>query len=419
MSVLSSLSHRRRRAVLGAGTAILIIAGFSVYSATSGDDDVAPVNVSFVLGGGTAATGNGDQLAVRGYFRGLATAPDDTVYLFTEEKNGMTMWRREKSGTTKRIPVSGMNRATAQQAAVASDGSVYLAADDLWKVSPDGKAVKVIDAFCKPNQPTRTTTVSKFCAGQVTGVTVTKSGVVYIGDQVNRGQQSSYVHKIDGDEIELVAGRPPKGGESTKWSNPATRKAINPTSGTKARDVLVPDIWNSGWLASDEHGLYWRTGIGIVRINHDGTLSSFVGAKSPDDMRQPDGPFNSIGRALDASIARNATSSAPRGDLTVVPGRGEVYYSEAGENYTPPFARAFRWGGSKTVSQKKLEKDLVGGKIVYQVTDGKLSPVILGVQSIEASADALYAAVQSNDGDKNNPENWSTAVLQVRLPEGK
>ncbi|MET9566855.1 hypothetical protein [Streptomyces tauricus] len=416
MSVLSSLSRRRRRTVLGVGTAILVIGGFGIYSATSGDDDASPIDVEFVLGGGTAATGKGDQLAVRGYFRGLAAAPDGTVYLFTEEKNGMTMWRREKSGATKRIPVSGMNRSTAQQAAVAPDGSVYFAADDLWKVSPDGKAVRVIDAFCKPNHPTRTTPVSDFCVGQVTGVAVADNGVVYIGDQVNRGRQSSYVHMIDGDTVKLVAGRPPKDGESTNRSNPSVRNGIAPLSDTKARDVLVPEIWNSGWLASDERGLYWRTGAGIVRINNEGVLSSFVGAKSPDAMRQPDGPFNSIGRALDASIARNATSSAPRGDLTVVSGRGEVYYSEAGKEYAPPFARAFRWAGSKTTSQEKLEKDLVGGKIVYRVAQGKVSPVIVGAQSIAASTDALYVAVQSNDGDKGNPEKWSTAVLQVQLP---
>lgn len=397
----------------------MAIAGFGVYNLASGDTDDSPVNVEFVLGGGTEANGRGDQLAVRGYFRGLATAPQGIVYLFTEEEDGMVMWRREISGVTKRIPISGMDGVTAQQAAVAPDGSVYLATEDLWKISPEGKAVKVIDASCKPNEPTLATTVSKFCTGQVTGVTVARDGVVYIGDQVNRGRQSSYVHKIDGDAIELVAGRPPKDGESTKWSNPAVREAINPPSGTRAKDVLVPEIWNSGWLSSDKHGLYWRTGIGIVRINDDGTLSPFVGAKSPDGMSEPNAPFDSIGHALDALIARNSTSTEPRGDLAVIAGRGEVYYSEAGEEYSPPFTKAYRWGGSKTASQKRLIADSIGGKLVYQVTDGQLAPVIVGVQSIAASDKALYVAVESNDGDKDNPENWSTAVLQVHLPEKK
>ncbi|MER5222150.1 hypothetical protein [Streptomyces flaveus] len=417
MSGFSSLPRARRRAIFGGVIAIVAVAGFGIYNVTSDDSIDSPLNVDFVLGGGTESTGKGNQLAVQGKFGGLAAAPDGTVYLFTQGEDGMVMWRTEKSGTTEQIPISGMDGVTAEQTAVASDGSVYLAADDLWKVSPEGKAAKVIDV-CEGKEPTPlATTVSEFCTGQVTGVTVAKDGAVYIGDQVNWGRHGSYVHKVDGDTIELVAGRPPEDGESLKRSNPAVRNGINPPPGTKAKDVLVPEVTNSGWLSSDKQGLYWRTGFGIVRINHDGTLSPFVGAKSPNEISEPNVPFDNVGRALDAAIARNATSTEPRGDLAVLAGRDEVYYSEAGEEYSPPFTKAYRWGGSETASQKKLLENSVAGKLIYRVADGQLAPVIVGAQAITASDDALYVAAESNDGDKDNPENWNTAVVQVQLPK--
>ncbi|MEV7344068.1 hypothetical protein [Streptomyces sp. NPDC093544] len=393
------------------------IAGFTIYRVTSSDAD-QPLNVDFILGGGAEVNGKGDKLAIVGSYEGLAASSDGTVYLFTQEKDGMAMWRKKPSGAAERIPVTGLDTATAEQAAVAPDGSVYLAAGDLWRISPGGKATKVIDTSCEQPTPLATA-VKEFCTGQVTGVTVTEDGSVYIGDQVNWGDIASYVHKLNGNSIELAAGRPPQAGESYKQSNPAVKNGINPTAGTKAKDVLVTDNWNSGWLASGKEGLYWRTGLGIVQVNNDGTLSPFVGAASPGKITEAKGPFESVGRALDAEIQRNA-SDGTRGDLAVVPGRGEVYYTEAGDKYTPSLEGSYRWRGVTSDSQKELIEKSTNGKLVYRVTNGKLAPVIGGVQAIAASDSALFVAVESQSGDdRSNPENRRTAVVQLQLPESK
>ncbi|MFJ2260046.1 hypothetical protein ACIOKD_17160 [Streptomyces sp. NPDC087844] len=418
MSFFSSLSRRRRRTMVGAGIATLTIAGFGIYRVTSDGPDAVPVNVDFILGGGADVNGRGDKLATPGTYQGLAAASAGTVYLFTQETDGMVMWRKKPSGAVERIPVSGVNEAQAEQAAVAPDGSVYLAAGDLWKISPKGKATKIIDTRCKKHTPLATL-VSKFCTGQVTGVSIARDGSVYIGDQVILGDDASYVHRLDGDSIKLVAGRPPAAGESYKLSNPAVKNGIDPSSGTKATDVLVTDNLNSGWLAFDKEGLYWRNGPGIVRINHDGTLSPVVAAKSPRKIAETKGPFDSVGRALDAEIRRNI-SDATRGDLAVIPGRGEVYYSDGGAKYKPTKEGPFRWRDVVSDSQKKLIDESTNGKLVYLVKAGKLAPVIAGVQAIATSEDALYIAVESESGnDRENPENWSTAVLRLQLPNTK
>ncbi|MCW8097335.1 hypothetical protein [Streptomyces tauricus] len=413
-----SLSHRRGRIMVGASAAILAVAGFGIYGVTADDTDVASVNVEFILGGGSDTNGTGDNLATPGRYQGLAASSDGTVYLFTQENDGMVMWQRKPSGAIKRTSLSGLDEAQAEQAAVAPDGSVYLAADDLWRVDPRGKAVKVIDTDCKKHTPLATV-ISKFCTEQVTGVAVAEDGSVYIGDQVIWGDDASYVHKVDGDSIELMAGRPPKAGESYELSNPAVKNGINPDPGTKATDVLVSDNLNSGWLAMDGEGLYWRNGPGIVRINHDSTLSPFVAAESPEEITEAESPFAGMGRARDAEIRRNV-SDATRGDLAVIPGRSEVYYSDGGAKYKPTKEGAFRWRGIVSDSQEKLLDESGNGKAVYQVAGGKLAPVIAGVQALATSADSLYIAVESESGnDRDSPENWNTAVLRVKLPAKK
>lgn len=414
MSGFKSLSRRQRRAILAAGVTVAAIAGFTIYNATSGDED-QPLNVDFVLGGGNDTQGKSDKLAIRGRYQGLAADHDGTVYLFTRESTGTVMWRKKPSGATERINVTGLDDVQAEQAAVAPDGSVYLAADDLWKVSPTGKASTVVKGNCKDPDP-HATVVSKFCAGHITGVTTGKDGSVYIGDQTAWGDLASYVHKVDGDSIELVAGRPHKRGESYKRSNPAVKNGINPATGTRAKDVLVTDRTNSGWLASGKDGLYWRTGPGIVRINDDGTLSPFVGAADPSKIAEAEGPFDSVGRALDAEIPPFA-SDGPRGDLAVIPGRGEIYYSDGGKKYAPALEGSYRWRGVSSGSQKKLIEESASGKLVYSVNDGKLAPVIAGVQAITASKASLYVAVSTDGEDRSGPEDWETAVLRVQLPK--
>ncbi len=389
-----------------------------VHYATS--DDKTPLNVDFVLGGGTDVTGKGDQLAIQGNFRGLAAAPDGTIYLFTQEDdksdNGMVMWRKKSSGAAERINISGMNEVTANQAAVAPDGSAYLAtAKGLWKVSPDGKATIAVKGDCKTPDPL-VTAVKKFCAQQITGVALDEDGSIYIGDQVVWGDVASYVHRIDGDSIELVAGRAPKRGESYKRSNQAVKNGTNPATGTKAKDVLVPETINSGWLASGKDGIYWRTGPGIVRINDDRTLSPFVASKAPDKIGEVQSPFTSVGRALDAKIPRSVQDHA--GGLAAIPGRGEVYYADPSETgVTPTFEGDFSWHGVTSGSQKKLLESSASGSVVYRVADGELAPVIAGVQALATSDNSLYVAVESDGGERSGPEDWETAVLRVRLPK--
>ncbi|WP_371749705.1 hypothetical protein OG302_40285 [Streptomyces sp. NBC_01283] len=135
---------------------------------------------------------------------------------------------------------------------MARDGSVYLAADDLWKVSAAEKATKVINGRCKSPDPR----------------------------------------------------------------------------------VTAADSFNSGWLAAGKDGLYWRTGQGIVRINGDGTLSPFVSAPAPKKITPANGPFESVGKAVAAIVPRPA-SGGTRGDLTLVPGRDELCFSDAGSSLKP------------------------------------------------------------------------------------
>ncbi|MCT2588910.1 hypothetical protein LHJ74_02995 [Streptomyces sp. N2-109] len=407
------LSRRRRQALTGAGVAVAAVAGFTVYHVTSSEAD-RPLNVEFVLGGGADGAGEGGELKISGSYAGLAAAPDGTVYLFTQEDDGMVMWQRKPSGATKRTAVSGLDEADAEQAAVAPDGSVYLAAGDLWKVNPEGKATKVVRTCRKPDP--LATTVKEFCAGEITGVALAEDGSLYIGDQVNWGETASYVHRIDGDSVERVAGRPPRDGESYKRSNPAVKNGVNPAAGTKAKEVLVTDNWNSGWLASGKDGLYWRSGPGIVRIDRDGTLSPFMAAAAPDRVTEGKGPFDSAGKARDAMISRNV-SDGPRGGLAAVPGRGEVYYADSGEYYRPALEGPYRWRGASSDAQKELLEKSTNGKLVKRVSDGELSSVIAGVQALATSDDALYVAVEAETGDdRSTPENWTTAVVRVGLP---
>lgn len=362
MRGLSSWS-RQRQAIVGAGVAIAAVAGVTVYYSTS--DDKTPLNVDFFLGGGGDVTGEGDQLAIAGNFSGLAAAPDGTVSLFTQEDdtsdNGMVMWRKKGSGAAERVTVSGMDGVRAEQAAAAPDGSVYVAGGDdgLWKVRPDGKAAEVVSTrHCRKADP-RATSISKFCTEEVSGVAVSEDGTVYIGDSLTvTPPYGSYVHRLKGDSIELVAGRPPKAHESGKASNPAVRNAFNPPAGTKARDVFVSDPGNSGNLVSTKDGLYWKTGPGIVRINKDGTLSPFVAAKAPDKVGKAESPFADIGRALDAKIPRGVLSHS--GGLAAIPKPGEVYYVDGGEKAHPTLEGDFRWQG--VVRLAEGAPGIVGGR---------------------------------------------------------
>jgi hypothetical protein len=407
--------------MVGSGVVIAALAGVTVYYSTS--DDKTPLNVEFILGGGSDVTGKGDQLEIQGNFSGLAAAPDGTVTLFTQEDdnldNGMVMWRKKGSGAAERINVSGMYGVRAEQTAVARDGSVYLAGGDdgLWKVSPDGKATQVITTHhCKRANPL-TTSVAKFCTDRVSGVAVAKDGAVYIGDSLTvTPVYGSYVHQLRGESVELVAGRPPKAHESGKSSNPAVRNGVNPPAGTKATDVFVSDASNSGNLAATKDGLYWKTGAGIVRINKDGTLNPFVASRAPSKVGKAQSPFVSVGRALDAKIPRGVLSHT--GGLAAIPGRGEVYYGDTSyQEAFPTFEGDFRWHGVTSDSQKKLLQTSESGAVVYRVSDGKLAPVIAGVQAIAASKNGLYVAVTTDGGDRSGPEDWDTAVLRVRLPK--
>ncbi|MER6747279.1 hypothetical protein ACFW6C_13680 [Streptomyces fungicidicus] len=412
-----TLPRGRRRALIGLGVALATVSAFGIYQAASDDAGSPPVNVTFVLGGGSkvkkavGGTPQGTGLAIQGSFRGLAAATDGTVYLFTQEDQGMVMWKRETSGSTARIPLTGVDNRTAEQTAVASDGSIYLATgDSLWKTGPDGKTIKLVDTKCDNPRPFVNASIDEFCTGQVTGVTITADGTVYFGDQTVLGQHASYVHKISGDMVELVAGRPPQDNESLLRTNPAVKEGIDPPAGTKAKDVLVPAIWDSGWLTSGASGIYWRTGPGIVRINADDTLTPLVGARDPDSVSELEGPFDSIGSALDAEIGRGSISSS-RGDLTTLPDRSEIYYTDAHETYSPPFSNEYRWGGDMSSSQRGFFENLLKGKPVFQVSGGSVAPAIVGVQAIAAHGDSLYIAAESESGG------GTAAVLKVQLPE--
>ncbi|MFJ3983671.1 hypothetical protein [Streptomyces fungicidicus] len=411
-----TLPRGRRRALIGLGVALATVSAFGIYQAASGDAGSPPVNFTFVLGGGSKvkkAVGGSPQgtgLAIQGSFRGLAAAADGTVYLFTQEDQGMVMWKREPSGSTARIPLTGVDNRTAEQTAVASDGSIYLATgDSLWKTAPDGTTIKLVETKCDNPRPFVNASIDEFCTGQVTGVTITADGTVYFGDQTVLGQHASYVHKISGDMVELVAGRPPRNNESLLRTNPAVKNGIDPPAGTKAKDVLVPAIWDSGWLTSSTSGIYWRTGPGIVRINADDTLTPLVGARDPDSISELKGPFDSIGSASDAEIGRGSIGSS-RGDLITLPDRSEIYYTDAHETYSPPFSSEYRWGGDMSSSQRGFSEKLLKGKPVFQVSGGSVAPVIVGVQAIAAHGDSLYIAAESESGG------GTTAVLKVQLP---
>ncbi|THC53380.1 hypothetical protein [Streptomyces sp. A1499] len=413
-------SRRRRQAVAGAGVALAAVAGFAVYSTAS--DEKTRLVVSFTLGGGSHVGGTGDDLEIEGTFRGLAVSADDTVHLFTQEDDGsdsrMVMWRKTKSGAAERVPVSGMDEVRAEQAAVAADGSVYLAGgeDGLWKVGQDGEATHLIATRpCEKANPVSTPT-DTFCTDRVSGVTISVDGTVYIGDGlVGPRARSSYVHRLDGETVGLVAGRPPKARESGEPGNSAVRHGFDPPTGTKATDVLVPDPLNAGALAAGKRGIYWKTGPGIVRINADGTLSPAVAAREPAEVDKAQAPFSAVGRALDAAVPRSALDHP--GGLSATTDRDEIFYSDTSDRgATPTLEGDFRWQGVTSDSQEKLLESAEPGGVVYRVADGRLAPVIAGVQSIATSENGLYVAVQTDGGDSGDPKDRDTAVLRVRLP---
>ncbi|WP_371749704.1 hypothetical protein OG302_40280 [Streptomyces sp. NBC_01283] len=52
------------------------------------------------------------------------------------------------------------------------------------------------------------------------------------------------------------------------------------------------------------------------------------------------------------------------------------------------------------------------------MADGELFPVIAGAQAIAGSPDALYAAVEAEPAHEDrSPEEWTTAVVRVELPD--
>ncbi|WP_369211619.1 hypothetical protein [Streptomyces flavofungini] len=407
-------------AAAGGAVVVAIAVGATVYTVTS--DEAPPLNVDFVLGGGDNAHGSGNDLRIQGNFRGLAVSNDDTVHLFTEEDdksdNGMAMWRKKKSGAAERVAITGMSGVHADQAAVAPDGSVYLAGggEGLWKVGQDGRAANVVAAgnCLKPNAAV--TPVDTFCANRVSGVTVAEDGTVYFADgRDGTRPHSSYVHRLDGESIRLVAGRPPKAHESTEAKNPAVRNGFDPKPGTKATDVLVPDTENSGSLAATKKGIYWKTGPGIVRINKDDTLSPLVAARKPSDIDEAQAPFSAVGHALDAAIPNQVLDSP--GGLSALQGGRDVYYADMGEKTTPSLDGDFRWGGVTSASQKRLLDSAEPGGMVHRVAEGELAPVIAGVQALATSEGNLYVAVKTDGADRTGPKDWDTAVVKVRLRE--
>ncbi|WKX70967.1 hypothetical protein [Streptomyces sp. XD-27] len=420
------MPHKRRWAVVAAATVALV--GASGIYLTTRPQDADPLSAEFVLGGGTATSGAGSRVEIKGTFSALAVDRHDRVSLFTYDGERTIMWQQAKSGQAKRVPIRGMGPEDAEQAAVTPDGSVYLATGDLWKVRSDGRAEKIVDTSkCGKSTP-RATKLADFCMDEVTGVAVADDGTIYIGDR-DRYSAANFVHAIQHDRISLVAGREAIGSESRRPDNPAVRRGYDPTKGTKATDVLVTDPLDAGLVATSDKDVYWKTGPSIVRINQDGTLSPIVAGRDPKKISDYDPyedlgkPFTTTGRAVDSAVETLAGRSH-RGDLVAAPGGGPLYYAAGPGVSGPAHDGPFRWGGDRSTSQQQIldkaqaNTEAEERKVVYRVAGGNVTAVTGGVNAITASRSYLYLAIESNvTGPVDSAKNWQTAVLRIHMPE--
>lgn len=414
-----SMPPRRRWATIGAGVVAAALVATSVYLTTRPSTGPGPSATEFVLGGGTATAGPGQQVEIRGSFAALAVDVHDHVSLFVHDDEGLVRWQQGTSGPATRTVIRGIDGAEGdhtRQAAVAPDGSVYLAAGDLWKVNPDGRATKVIDAGGHGGRVSYGSgPLAGFHPSTVTGVAVGKDGTVYIGDN-DTTTHESFVHTLTPDTVTLLAGRERRPGESIAASNPAVRDALDPPAGTRATNVLVPAGVTTGRVAASSDGVYWTTGDGIVRIAPDDTLTPVVAAHDPGSLTTPRKPFETIGHAVDAKVEHGTGATDQEADLAFSSTDNRVFYA-AGPESDVMRDGPFHWGGRFSAAQQRLLAQSKGGKSVYQVAGGDLSLAATGAAAMAASPSSLYLVVESaSAGPADRPGSRRTAVVRTALP---
>ena len=423
---------RSRQRVIAVAAVVAVGAGVGVYAVTRSSDRSA--RVAFALGGGTSAStaGRGTDLAVTGRVAGLTSDRSGGVVLFTatgDDPASYRMWKLTPSGSVTSVPVPALNHEqNLAQVAAAPDGSVYVAADGLWRVTADGRATETV-RNAKSASPADDVPVEDFTPFQVEGVTVAADGTVYVSD-LSVKLNGLRIHRLSGGRAVRVAGAPYVEGTS-QW-HPET---FDPGRGVPATSTWIPWGYLSGPIAWSKDGLYVRTKQAVLRLSDGGRLLPVVAQHTADRLNRPSGPFRSYGSAIDGYLGPlTGDSDHPPADLAVDPADGAVFYG-AGPDYIPASAaerdkgvsgrhavsHAFTWHGKFTAAQRSFVAGLTDDETVYRaVPGGSVSAVLVQSRAAALAGDHLYVAEQAclKDLSPCTDRYTRTAVVRMPLPSG-
>jgi hypothetical protein len=370
---------------------------------------------------------------VTGRVAGLTAGPSGDVILFTAtgyDPSRYRMWKLAPSGTVTSVPVPALHgQDTLNQVAAAPDGSVYVAAGSLWRVTADGRATEVVRTT-RHTKDADDVPAADFRPFIVEGVTVAADGTVYVVD-LSSESNGLRVHHLTGGRAVRVAGAPydPDG---SQW-RPDTSDPF-PARGVVAKSAWIPLGALSGPIAWSKNGLYMRTDHDVVRITDDGRMLPVVAQRATGNLNKPSGPYRSYGKAIDGYMEASelGTSGDSPADLAVNPADGSVFYG-AGPHYAPPkgddggvdkgpmLSRSFTWHGDFTAAQRSFVHGISDDQTVYRaVPGGDLAAVLAFSKAVAISPGYAYVAEQSCTKDDATCADRDTraAVVRTRLPGG-
>lgn len=384
--------------------------------------------MEFVLGGGTAVTGEGPQVKVPGTLLSMTVDQHGSVALFTKDAQGHKLWTASpgESATSVRLPAldrSTTDTAEVSQAATAPDGTFYVALgyNGLWHVTKDGSATRTLATSRK--DALYNSDAAHFSPWSVGGVAVADDGTVYFSD-VQVGHGTTLIGKLKSGVVTKVAGLALSESQRPPAMNP---NSLSARTGGPAESTFIPVHHDTGPLAWNKDSLYLHTGAGILRIS-DGRVFPVVAGRDTDELKTPKKPFESFGSAINGYVSDPASGDDKHASsIAADPDSGDIYYGsgESTDRVLEPgtgakFGKEFDWSGDFSSAQKDFIRGARSNQLVYRV-DGEqnLAAVTFRSKSLAASGTHLYMATDScasGDGTRCARSDSSVAVVRLALP---